>query len=155
MSVSKHQKSLNPFASYQYISTIEFFSPYGVHVKTCPDDERPMLTRITFKESLRHVVSYPEGVMNNCGEAMTLVLLTTGFPLMAIPTEFIVDEEKLTLTYYQHEEPKDRPLHYNVLIGHFLVLFKELHSYWQISEDTAVPEHEDSHPLFRSKNLVT
>ena len=133
--VPTNQKPRNPFTSYQLISAIQLFSPLGMHVKTCPTDKRPMLARITFKETLHRVAGNPEAVMNNSGDAIVLILLTTGLPLDAIPTEYRVDEEKLTLTYYQHKEPGDRLLHYNVLTGHLLVLYKELHSYWQISED--------------------
>ena len=137
-------KSENPFASYQFISTIEFFSPNGLHVESCTPDTRPMLARITFKEILHYAVGHPETVMNDCSDAIVLTLLTTGLPLEAIPTEYRVDEERLTLTYYQHKAREDRLLHYNVLTGHFLVLFKELHTYWRISEDTAVPEYDEA-----------
>lgn len=141
--VQTKQKYENPFASLSFISEIDFFSPFGSHVEGCSPDERPMLAQMRFKDMLRETVSHPEAVMNNCGDAIVLMLLTTGLPMEAIPTEYEVNEEMLTLTFFQHKEPEDRSLHYNVLTGHFLVLSRELPMYWRITEDTHVPDHHE------------
>lgn len=143
--VQTEHKNENPFASLMFISEIDFFSPSGLHAENCAPDERPMLARFKFKEVLHQAVSQPETVMNKCGDAVILMLLTTGLPLEAIPTEYTVNEETLTLVFYQHKEPEDRPLHYNVLTGHFHVLFKEVHSYWRITEDTNAPDYYEAY----------
>lgn len=149
-----HQRQENPFAHYEFISAIELFSPYSLHVENCPIDEAPMLVRITFKEILRNEASRPEAIMEDCVKTIVLMMLTTGLPLDAIPSDYRVDGDRLTLTYYQHEGLRDRSLHYNVLSGYFLVLFRELHSHWRISEDTVIAEYDEIPTLAHSKRSV-
>jgi hypothetical protein len=150
-----HSKPQNPFTSFQAISAIEFFSPCGRHVENCSPNERPMLARILFRETLRYGGGSPETVMNNCGDGIVLVLLTTGLTLDAVPTDYTIDEETLTLTFYQHKEGENRLLHYSVLTGILLVLFRELHSHWQVSQDETVPEYEEAFILRYPNGRVT
>jgi hypothetical protein len=133
----------NKEKSYDFISTIELFSPNVRRENEHRQDGRLLLLRITFNERIQQVPNQATRIMNRCSDIIALAFIACGLQIEEIPDDYGIDEPTRTLTFYQFGVEKElQEAYYLILVDFFTSLMRRKYHQWNVVSIGGVIEEE-------------